>query len=333
MPLFPTVYTHLNFNGENLVVVNAKEKNTDEVHELITADPEAKKDAIYGYALGNHIEEVDALLKEDISLLPFAVAGYTRAGNAVKANALTAKNPDAKKQAVFGYAQAGNELQIQSALKSSPGFLLPAIEGCASTNQENLLLRLLRGTIYYPNAIQVAAKNGQGTLVNKLFEILGINHTSKFDLNISSSASLNQYSILNKALVGFVQGSNFVEAGHLINIGANAAHAITELSTRKDGFKEEEANILLAHINDDSVRRDTLEQILKINSDLKKSQFDLSQLAKLNELIQKGTNYLEAKNEVIPESIKTDVSLSGTLDISMLQELSKKAPSIMVQCM
>lgn len=294
MPL-PSTYLYLSFNGENLVTFNAQKGIQDIVQQLEGCDSSFQKDAIYGYALGNHDELVQQLILINPDLVADAVQEYARAGEIEKVQELTKKYPETRESAVYGYAQGGYDHQVKSALKSSfAQYSLPVIKGYASTNHMGLI-GLLEGTLYYPQAVETAAQNGQYILVQQLFNILKINDTHPFILDIEKPESCDQFKVLNAALGGFMRGSHFNKAGQLINIGANATHAILVLTNRQRRVEKEDIIIFLSHINNPSLRSDTLLKALEIIPHLKHDEFDLDRLEQINKYIQEGKDYLDIK--------------------------------------
>lgn len=317
---FPSIYLNFQLNSENLVTKLAHGDFTAVVDQL-TKEGGSEKDATYGFAWGGHDKEVETLIVNK-DLIPFAVAGYCRGGFNDKANFLIASYPDieekTKMHAVYGHAQAGNSGQVLSALRSSSKYLLMAILGAASTNQKELLMGLLNGTIYYPDAIEEAAKNGQFTLVQDLFFELGINYQQP--INTVDKNSIEKLKFLNKALSGYIKGSHFAQAGHLINLGANPSYAVHQL-VHDDTIKTEDAIILLAHINDDNDRQTVLSIILNTDLNLKADSFDIEEIKLIHSAIIKGSNYFAAQKGIKNINIPAEADLEGFITISMLEKL------------
>ena len=84
------------------------------------------------------------------------------------------------------------------------------------------LFALLPGTMYYKDAIEEAAKQGDAPLVSELFERLG------FSLNAREFTFAEQ-ALLNQALSGFAMGLHFDQVRLFVQKGANSIYAVNAL--------------------------------------------------------------------------------------------------------
>lgn len=313
---FPKIYLNYNFNGENLLIKLAYEHHCDEVNFLIREGSNIK-DAIYGYAWGGHFEEVEHLYKENPELIPFAVAGYCRGGFSDKIMLLISSYKDMeeeiKKNAVYGYAQAGNKRQVLMALKSSK-YILMAILGAASTNQKEWLTDLLTGSKYYSQVIQEAAKNGHFSLYKDLINSLGIQIHPSFTVN---QMKVDCLKYMNIALKGCINGGHLEEAAHVISLGANPAYAVTELIT-EGTITQEDATLLLAHINSDEIRKKVLSIILNTDQQLNSELLDEQEILQLNFKIFNGNNYFES---IIADEIVNTLNPYAALTVQTLKQI------------
>lgn len=109
------------------------------------------------------------------------------------------------------------ETGINSALD-----LKQMVQLLAKNNDQEHLLPLLRGTIFYKTAIEAAAKSGHSQLVDSLLKEMGINGTSY---------TAAQMALLNCALSGYTQGLHFEEVKFLVAKGANIFHGLNALTS------------------------------------------------------------------------------------------------------
>ena len=327
----PSIYLHFNDNGESLLSIFAKQGQHQLVDTLLIAHPELKNHAAYGYALGGHEEHVNKLLNEDTLLAPKAVAGYARAGLVLKVRELIIKYPESKAQSVFGYAQSGNLEQVAAALRSSKGYLEYAIQGCASTNRKELLTSLLTGSTCYATAITEAAVSGHQELVTDLLAQFGIKYNEPF-IESATQASKAQALLLNKALSGFILGSHFTEAAHLIAMGADAGTAVEQLQQVTGSFKDN-ALVLLSHIPLKAVRTEVLKLILSADLELNPGDFDHDLIENISVSIVKGSNYLAAAPLYNPQD-KIGIECGGLMSLSLLEKVfaDKIEPVARLRC-
>ena len=89
-------------------------------------------------------------------------------------------------------------------------------------NDRDGLFALLPGTMFYKEAIEEAAKEGDMALVGELFERLG------FNIN-GSEFTFAQQALLNQALSGCAMGLHFELIKPLVEKGANIVFAVNAL--------------------------------------------------------------------------------------------------------
>lgn len=96
------------------------------------------------------------------------------------------------------------------------------IKTLATENKPAELLPLLLGTVFYPLALESAAKAGHTKLVSDLLLELGVtlasDHFSESDM-----------ALLNSALLGYAAGLHFEKVGELVKKGANIGHGLNAL--------------------------------------------------------------------------------------------------------
>ena len=324
MPIFPSIYQNICFNGDNLVSYLAKGKHVDEVNTLLLSREYQKEHAIYGYAYGGNEEEVTLLLKQNANLVSFASAGYARGGFITEVQALITTYPEQleaiKIQSVYGYGQAGDTAQINAALRSSSNYVLPTLLGYASTNQHQLLKQLLKGTVYYPQAVKEAAKNGHFALVQELFKDLNLDTE-----NPGSIKTASEIKFLNTALTGYIQGRHFKHANMLMQIGANPICALQALSDTKGKMDKDDLVALLTYIDNQSLREQVLSLIVKTDFNLKSTEFDMQVIKQNNEALNEGCNYLEICTSSYPDSPLSQSLISGEITIPMLSNIVLQA--------
>ncbi len=277
--------------------------------EWILAHGGLKKDAIYGYAWSGDFDSINNFITKEESFIPVAVAGYARGSFFAQVLDLPARHPnydkECRKEAIYGFAQNQLHDQILSALRVSEDYAPAAIRGYAATNQKGQLTLLLKGTIYYPLAIQEAAKNGHNTLVEYLFNELGVNYTEK--ITPTQVAELN---LLNHALVGFLEGSHFAEANHTLMMGALPMFCLPTLCKYNNRLEKEDLIAFLSHINDQDLRKLIAQDSLldTINLALNDSDFALCES---NLEMARGKNYLAARNNTLQTGKITLKSLNA----------------------
>ena len=112
------------------------------------------------------------------------------------------------------------------------------IKTLATENKPAVLFPLLSGTMFYPLALESAAKAGHTKLVSDLLLALGVNLASE-------RFSESDMALLNSALSGYAAGFHFKQVGELVKKGANIGHGLNALIAA-DAVTPEHARDLIA---------------------------------------------------------------------------------------
>lgn len=217
----------LNYNkdGFNLICLKAFEGNRDRVWELISAGA-CPYDAVYGAAFGGRHDLVDEILVKHPDLRTAAAHGYARADNESKLAEM--KDDSLKLSIATGHAEAGKETQVRAALNAIDGkknYLPQVFCALAVAGQSKLLLELIEGTRFYPQALRAAAKAGRSELVRALLAQISID-LDKLDLKPGSSAKEQ----IHFALKGYSEGRHFPEVVELLHKGASPSLCLEALA-------------------------------------------------------------------------------------------------------
>lgn len=235
-----------NFRENNLNLLNylAYHAKNHEVQKLIDLGWK-EEDAVFGYALAGQ-------QKPNESHYPGSVIrGYARGGIRDYADICSMEAYlDNREYAVLGFAEAGKNKEVILLLSEDISLFEHAVIGYASCNHKDLLLQLISGTRYYPQAVYNAARSRHNLLVDFLL--------AQF------SASDNHDSLdylMNFAAKGYVAGCHFAEASILLDKGASVSQCVAECLP-----KAELCLALAAHVKDLEKRKKILERAELLSS-------------------------------------------------------------------
>ena len=245
-------------NGLNAVSILAQLGDEEQVLNLLSAGGNLG-DAVYGYALGGHVNKVNAILKTHPDLLVHAAKGYARGENEIETEKLATSSEIALKKALLeGYAQAANTTQINAAVRSKNKVTyMPAIvAGLAQCGHSHVLLDYAINEELQNVAITAAALSGNVTLVNELLARQNI-----FSDQLSQQAmEPGIKTALGHALVGYSKGRHYEHVEELLKLNINPMLCLTAISD-KESIHPSDIQSLTHHIADESLRESLLKLI------------------------------------------------------------------------
>jgi hypothetical protein len=246
-------------NGLNAVSMFAQLGDEEQVLDLLSAGGK-KEDAIYGYALGGHVDKVNALLKTNPELITCAATGYARANNKIETEKLATSNDRSLKKALLeGYAEAANSTQIYAAIRSkhSQEYLSTLVTGLALVGHPQTF-QFATNEKLQNLAITAAALSGNVILVNKLLALQDI-FLDKLMLPLDTATK----TALGHALVGYSKGRHYEHVEQLLAFDLNPMLCLTAISDT-DRIHESDIHSLSHHIADQS-RREALLDLIKVH--------------------------------------------------------------------
>ena len=324
----------------------AKEKGVvetsenDEIVKLIDLGGKVE-DAIYGFAFAGNVRQVKRLLEgcpeaQKTFYIGYAIKGYARAGN-FDAIYEIPNYQDSMKDMVIGLAQAGNKEKLQPILDKNIKLFAQTVEGYAEGNHQSLLIKLIKGTSFYPKAIFYAARSGHTTLVNALLKDCGVSVDFKVEsLNgdgsstLKSQSQINAYSLLNYAVKGYASGGHFKEVAALLERGASISQCIFSIQDGNGLYHLDPFYVLLSYVKNEDIASKVLDQI-KIRFSISEKDIlsqDMARFQKIKNLMGGGVNYLDAakkadieiKKGIVDDeeqALKYSLDPTGSIDVTL----------------
>ena len=163
-------------NGLNAVSNFALLGDEEQVLNLLSVGG-SLGDAVYGYALGGHVNKVNAMIETHPELILHAANGYARGGNEIETEKLaTSSELTLKKALLEGYAQAANTTQINAAVRSrnNAAYMPVIVAGLAQSGHTQAVLKYAINEKLQNVAITAAALSGNVSLVNEILALQNI---------------------------------------------------------------------------------------------------------------------------------------------------------------
>ena len=330
-------------NGMSLMSYMAQQGLDEGVQQLIKRGAHPKE-ALYGYALAGNETQILRILatieRSDTSkraeCTGHLIRGYSKSGYFEKVHAIE-NYKDYQSDILFGLAQAGDKYKVQAMLDKNIALFSYAVEGYASTNQGEVLNKLIKGTSFYPSAIYHAARAGNHSLVNFLLFQCGVDPTFQVAAAITkasplleaSTLEINFYTYLNHALRGYIAARHFDHAVSLLTRGASLSLCVSELKD-DSGLPTHDLYIaLLAQIKDPLLQKNVLEQMTirsTVMASLTITPKDLERLELTQSIMATHhLNYIEAKSLTEEPSSSTTM---GDITLPFLAEALSKELNI-----